>query len=347
MVTRGTVDRPALGEEYELPGEQQHIDSLIRQLRAKMERDYAAGRVLRDAHPKMHACVRGEFTIEPILPEDLRVGLFAQPRTYPAWIRFSNASGTVAPDAKGDIRGVGIKLMDVAGPKLQVERPDEATHDFLLISEDRFVTKDVAQFDGLVAALTGGPLQIVWFFLCHPRAARNLWVSLKPCSQPLDIRYFSVAPYAWGSSAVKYSITPHDTGDTLTPDKKAPDFLRAAMIERLGRDGAAFDFSVQLQLDPVAMPIEDPGVRWDETRSPFRMVATLTIPSQQFDTPARREFGDNLSFNPWRCVAAHRPLGGISRARRQVYQALSVFRHQRNQAPRAEPTLGDKDWNAR
>jgi hypothetical protein len=34
----------------------------------------------------------------------------------------------------------------------------------------------------------------------------------------------------------------------------------------------------------------------------------------------------------------HRPLGGISRARRQVYLALSEFSHERNQAPRVEPT---------
>jgi hypothetical protein len=67
-------------------------------------------------------------------------------------------------------------------------------------------------------------------------------------------------------------------------------------------------------------------------------VATLTIPSQIFDTPERREFGDNLSFNPWRSLPEHRLLGGISRARRQVYQALSAFRRETNQAPEKEPT---------
>jgi hypothetical protein len=346
MAMRGTFDRPALGEEYEPPDEQQHIDRLIRRLRAKMERDYAGGRVLRDAHPKMHGCVRGEFSVEPGLPEDLRVGIFAEPRSYPAWIRFSNASGTVAPDSKGDIRGVAIKLMSVPGPKLQPDGADEATHDLILISEDRFVTKDVAQFDGLVGALTGGPLRMAWFFLCHPRAARNLWLSLKRCNQPLALRYFSVVPYAWASDAVKYSLTPHEASDARVTDSSSPDYLRAAMVERLRRGGAAFDFSVQRQLDPLAMPIEDPGMRWDERRSPFRKVATLAIPSQQFDTSARREFGDNLSFNPWRCLAAHRPLGGISRARRQVYQALSVFRRERNQTPRVEPAPGDTEWNA-
>jgi hypothetical protein len=337
MTSRRTTPGPALGEESQPPDEQQHIESLIRRLRAKMERDYAAGRMLRDAHPKMHGCVAGELSIEPGLPEHLRIGIFAQTRSYPAWIRFSNQSGTVAPDSKGDIRGVAIKLMDVPGPKLQSDAPEEHTHDFILISEDRFVTKDVAQFDALVGALTSGPLQIVWFFLRHPRALRNLWVSLKHCTQPLGIRYFSVAPYALGSRAIKYALTPHEAAGPV-PHDDSPDHLRAAMVDRLSRGGVTFDFSIQMQVDPVSMPIEDPGVRWDEARSPFRKVATLTIPSQLFDTAERREFGDNLSFNPWRCLAEHRPLGGISRARRQVYQALSEFRHAHNHAPRVEPT---------
>ena len=34
----------------------------------------------------------------------------------------------------------------------------------------------------------------------------------------------------------------------------------------------------------------------------------------------------------------HRPLGGINRARRTIYETISRLRHQRNSAPRREPT---------
>src|SRR5947207_2236877 len=121
-----------------------------------MERDYENGRILRDAHPKMHGCVRGDFAIEPNLPEELRIGIFRQTRHFPAWIRFSNQRGTVSPDFKGDIRGIALKLMGVDGEKLLPNETQGTTHDFILISENRFVTKDVAEFDGLVKALTGG-----------------------------------------------------------------------------------------------------------------------------------------------------------------------------------------------
>src|SRR6202158_4510260 len=335
----GSPRRLELGQEYPPPDAQTHIDSLIRRLRAKMERDYAGSRTLRDAHPKMHGCVRGEFVIEPNLPDHLSIGIFARPaRTFPAWVRFSNQNGTVSPDAKADIRGVAIKLMNVAGKKLEMTGADDTTHDFILISDSRFVTKDVAQFDGLVAGLTGGLAKMAWFFLMHPRVARNLWFSLKRFSTPLAIHYFSVTPYLLGSHAVKYSLIPHGALDSPAPIDPSPDYLREAMVQHLGTSGAVIDFSVQLQMDPDTMPIEDPGIAWDETASLFKKVATLVIAPQVFDTKERREFGDNLSFTPWRCLPEHRPLGGISRARRQVYQALSIFRHERYQAPRVEPS---------
>ncbi len=321
--------------------EQEHIDHLIEMLRAKMERDYGSNRTLRDAHPKMHGCVRGEFAVEANLPDELRIGLFGEAKRYPMWVRFSNQSNTVSPDIKGDIRGMALKLMGVPGEKLLTTDPGCTTHDFICISEDRFVTKDVAGFDGLVAGLTGGVLKLLWFFLTHPRAARNLIVSLRKFGNPLAIRYFSVAPYLLGTRAVKYSLIPHSEA-VPAPGGHPPDnYLRAAMVAQLGARDAVFDFAVQFQTDPAAMPIEDPGVAWDEKLSPFHKVATVTIPAQTFDTAERNEFGDNLSFNPWRVLAEHRPLGGISRARLQVYQALSKFRHDRNHAPQVEPSAAD------
>ena len=344
MKADGRARSPELGGESTPADEQTHIDSLIQRLRVKMDRDYANGRTLRDAHPKMHGCVRGEFVVEPNLPEHLRVGLFARGQTFPSWIRFSNQSGPVSADDKGDIRGVAIKLMEVPGQKLETNKVDEATHDFVLISESRFVTKDVAQFDGLVGALTAGVGRIIWFFLTHPRAGWNLWISLKRFGNPLAIQYFSVAPYLLGSGAVKYSLMPRDFPYAQTPKDPSPNFLREAMVQHLSLRDAVFDFTVQLQTDPATMPIEDPGITWDERVSPFQKVATLRIASQAFDTPERREFGDNLSYNPWRCLPEHRPLGGINRARRQVYRALSDFRHERNLTPPAEPTVNDKEW---
>ena len=228
--------------------------------------------------------------------------------------------------------------MGVEGEKLVQGGPHETTHDFILISDSRFVTRDVAEFDGLVKALVGGPLLLFWYFLTHLRVLRNLMTSLRRFTNPLAIRYFSVAPYLLGDRAVKYALTPRDARQPSPPQNPSDDFLKDAMANQLTSGDAVFDFAVQFQLDPNTMPIEDPGITWDESLSPFRNLASLKIPAQVFDTPERREFGDNLSFNPWRCLPEHRPLGGISRARRQVYQALSKFRHEKNQVAPQEPS---------
>ena len=49
-------------------------------------------------------------------PTEHRVGLFAQPRTYPAFIRFANASS--ATDREKDVRGMSIKVRQVHGDNL-------------------------------------------------------------------------------------------------------------------------------------------------------------------------------------------------------------------------------------
>ncbi|HEY3493561.1 MAG TPA: Dyp-type peroxidase, partial [Polyangiaceae bacterium] len=339
LLHQGIRPAPTVELEHVPPDEQLHIDNLIHALREKMKRDYVAGRTLRDAHPKMHGCVKAEFVLEDGLDESLAVGLFggAQKR-YQAWVRFSNQDGTASDDSKPDIRGAAIKLMGVTGKKLLDGEEDSPTHDFILISHDAFVTRDVAEFDGLIQAVVGG--KVPWFLLGHWRVAYNLFRSLKKHASPLEIRYFSVAPYLLGTRAVKYSLRPAEGRPSAVPDKPSPNYLREALKARLSRESAAFDFLVQLQGDPSRMPIEDPGVAWSERDAPFRKVATLVIPQQDFDTPAQQIFGDNLSFNPWRCLPEHRPLGGISRARRQVYRALSAFRHDRNAEPREEPI----DW---
>ena len=86
------------------------------------------------------------------------------------------------------------------------------------------------------------------------------------------------------------------------------------------------------------MPIEDASVRWPESRSPHVPVAKLRLPVQKFDSPAQLAFADNLSINPWHCIAEHRPLGNQNRARRRMYWELCKLRQTMNGTPHIEPT---------
>jgi hypothetical protein len=127
------------------------------------------------------------------------------------------------------------------------------------------------------------------------------------------------------------------------PEELTDGYLRAAMRKQLATEGACFDFMVQLQTDAELLPVEDATVEWDETVSPFRKVARIDIPPQSFESPARMEFCENLAFNPWRSLPEHRPLGGLNRVRKDLYQAMAEFRHQQNGVTYTEPT-GDETF---
>jgi hypothetical protein len=86
------------------------------------------------------------------------------------------------------------------------------------------------------------------------------------------------------------------------------------------------------------MPVEDPLVRWDEVEAPFQPVAIIRIPRQDIGEDGREEIAENLSFTPWHSLPEHRPLGSNNRARLVIYEAISKFRHEMNEAPREEPT---------
>ncbi len=321
--------------------ERQAIDTLIQTLIAQIRAEYPDGLMRRDAHPKAHGCVRAEFTINADLPDHLRVGLFSEPRTYPCWVRFSNSGGTggIHPDSKRDVRGMAIKLVGVAGEKLLTDQADAVTHDFVLASYPVFVVKDAVDFAQLTTALASGSLWQLFKFYGLGLRLHELYLiiaSQQKCADVLGQQYWSMVPYKLGESqVVKYSAIPRTPVDPTLPSEPADDFLRDRLREHLATSAAVFDFAVQLQADPVHMPTDDARIKWN---SPFVNMATVRIPPQTFESPAQEVFCENLSYTPWHAIEAHRPLGSINRARRGVYEAISTFRHEANDAPREEPT---------
>jgi hypothetical protein len=314
-----------------VPTDEEEFARRLRELlRAKMAREYPDTLTQRDAHPKHHGCVRAAFVVGHDVPKDLAVGLFARPATYDAWVRFSNQHGTAQADAVGDIRGAAIKILGVPGPKLLPGCEDATAHDLVLITTTRFVTRDVKQFHDLIAAMVAGRWRLLAFLARHFRVGWNLWRSLERFANLLEITYTSPTPYLLGAKAVRYRLEPRRSRQAAMPTEPSDNFLRQRLGEDLASGPAEFAFMVQVQTDPARMPIEDPGVAWPERLSPYRAVATLRILRQDVESHDQMALAEHISFNPWRCLAEHRPLGGINRARKTIYAGLSDFRHGRN-----------------
>lgn len=334
-----------LNTEYPAPDEQETTEKLIVLLKRVIEGRYLTGLTYRDVHVKGHAGVRAEFIVEPNLPEELRVGVFKEPRTYPAWIRFSNSSETPSPDIKKDIRGFALKLMDVEGEKLLASQKDATTQDFIFLTTNLFLTKDAKDFLKLVE--TGALNQeksfsdyvaIFWYFLTRPKVGASLRAAQRKFPHLLELEWFSATPYLFGERAVKYALKPWLKTKSELPQDPTNNFLRERLAEHLAREGTGFDFMVQFQLDPYREPIENSLVEWKEENTPFIKLASINIPRQIIDAPEQMVFTENLSFNPWHCLPEHRPLGSANRVRQAVYQAISEFRRSRNGVPIAEPT---------
>ena len=333
--------------EQAAPGEDQAIADILRIIKDKLRQQFPPGQgpMRRDAHPKHHGVVRAELIVEPGLPPELAVGVFRAPRSYPAWVRFSNGSGQVQPDHMRDGRGLAIKLMGVDGPKLL---NDEAhTQDFLFINHDVFAVRNAADYVALFRIIErdGAPTR---FFLganpfkWHLKELSNANKIRVQVSDMLSLPYWTMTPYLMGTMAAKFSMRPAVLANAGAPPNSPPDYLREAMSQRLSKQSATFDFMVQLQTDPRTMPVEDPRIRWDAVRAPFRKVATLHIPVQHFDSPAQLQFAEDLSYSPWHCLPEHRPLGGVNRCRRMIYQAIAQFRHESNGRALVEPTGGER-----
>jgi hypothetical protein len=336
----------ALAEERPLPDEEVYLQSIIDTFTQQMRGLWKPGGFERGGNTKTQGMVRAEFIVHDGLAPELRHGIFAEPRSYRAWVRFSGPGPYVTPDIDDvGFMSISIKLMGVPGPKLMDE--ERFTQDLFGVSTPTFVTPDTRANAHLQQWSLKNAAVFHFLNLRHPHLLdgimQGLWT--KTQSSPFEAPYFSCVPYLLGEGqAMQYSVWPKTTNKTPIPrlPRRPPDdYLRQAMIAALDQGNLELDFRIQRQTDPHLMPIENAAVLWPERLSPRVSVATLRIPRQRFDSPAQMAFARRLSYNPWHCIAEHRPLGNQSRARRRMYWELSKLRHDMNQVPHYEPN-GDE-----
>ena len=339
-------DHLKIAEEKLLPNEEAYVNSIIASFQAQMRGLWKPGRFERGGNTKTHGIVRAEFIVHDNLAPELRHGIYAEPRTYRAWVRFAGPGPYITPDIDDvGFMSMSIKLMGVPGPKMMEE--EKFTQDMFGVSPPTFVTPDTeANAQLQVESLKNA--QIFYFINLHRHhildlIMQSLWI--KTQSSPFEAPYFSCVPYLLGEGqAMQYSMWPRSTRRSPIPRlplRPPDDYLRDAMVASLAKEDVEFDIRLQLQTDAHLMPIENNAVLWPEKLSPRQSVATLRIPRQTFDSPAQLDFAKRLSYNPWHCIPEHRPLGNQSRARRRMYDTLSKLRHTMNSVPLYEPT-GDE-----
>jgi hypothetical protein len=346
---RRTDEGYRLAEERTQPDEEAHIQEIINAFNAQMRRLWNPGYFERGGNTKTHGIVRAEFTVRDDLPLKLRRGIFAEPSTYRAWVRYSGPGPLITPDIDDiGFLSMAIKLMGVPGQKLLDD--EQFTQDLFGTSAPTFVTPDTRSNVQLQRwSYQNAPL-FYFFNLREPHVLDSLMNSLwtKTQTSPLESEYFSTVPYLLGQDqAMQYSFKTRLRTRSRVPNLpgRPPDnYLRDAMVATLSRQAVEFDISLQLQTDPFLMPIENAAVLWPTRLSPRVPAAVLRIPQQTFDSPEQLDFARALTYNPWHCLPEHRPLGNVSRARKRMYWELAQLRMKMNNVEHYEPT-GDERYS--
>ncbi len=242
------------------PGEEKNTAEIIAVIRRKMEKDYAPGSTRRFSHPKQTALLQATFIVEADLPPALRVGVFAQPSRFDAWVRFANSESKPQSDAVKDSRGCAIKLRGAPGQRI-AESDEPTTQDFVMISIPTMPLGTVKLFrDATYLSFVWSPLAFVAKMLLtgQGRILKEAQASKTNPSSPADIRYWSTTPYLFGAGqAAKYSLVPTSAFKSRLPATLSDNYLSDNLQQHLAQSDASFDFMVQLRSDPASMPIED------------------------------------------------------------------------------------------
>jgi hypothetical protein len=332
-----------LVEERTLPDEEELIQQIIDELKAFTRENWLPGSAQRFGNTKTFGVLRAEFTVIPELPDNLARGLFAEPKTYPAWVRFSGPGPYAPPDLEDFGQcSVGIKVMGVPGQKLLDD--EQQTQDLILVSPASFVTPNIQENAKmqtwvrakapLIYAIKPGDTHLLHLFM------QLLYSPMQ--ANPLEIQYYSNVPFLLGEDqAVQYSLKPTQPATTRIPIRPTENYLRDAMVRTLQRTDWTMDLMVQVQTDAHRMPVEDATVKWPESLSPYVAVARLRLPRQHFDSDEQLRFADVLRYNPWHSRREHKPLGNSNRARRRMYAELAELRQQMNSVTHVEPSGGE------
>lgn len=320
------------------------------------------GKALRNVHAKSHALLRGEMRVLGDAPPAYAQGLFATAKTYPVVVRLSVSPGDVLDDAVSTPRGLALKVIGVEGervPPMPGGVDDQHTQDFLMVNGPAFLAPSIKKFLGnvkLLAATTDRVPNLKKAFSAVLQSTEKLIESLggesgtlkslggHPETNPLGETYFSQVPFLFGPYIAKWSMVPVAPGMAALKHAPVdldgkPNGLRDAINHHFAEHSGEWELRVQLCTDLEKMPIEDASVVWSEDESPFVPVARITVLAQTAWSEERSiEIDEGLSFSPWHCLAAHRPLGAINRARRVAYPASVATRSPRGRCPVHEAT---------
>ena len=126
----------------------------------------------RGMHVKDHGCFEADFVVLNNA-ENLRQGIFAEPKTFNAVVRFSNGSGIAQADFERDLRGFAVKIKSPDISTL-MDNMEAGTQDFLMTNAPKHHAKDIVELMGFIDASHQGGAVKAAFLANHFRLMKTL-----------------------------------------------------------------------------------------------------------------------------------------------------------------------------
>ena len=260
------------------------------------------------------ACVRATLEVHQWpaeLPEELQVGLWRRSgEVIDAFTRFSCGTANASRIAFQLDDGLSFTFT-------------ENMSNFILADEVYFrLFYNLSYSKGTTLTAMLNPKN--WPRIRAMLAFKNEGGERSQRQQVLSHPYYSMTPYRCGPGCVKYALRPKHPTIPFVGEDMATN--RPFMREHIRHHALEYELCIQVARDPVAHPIEDALVVWDEDISPYVPVATLRIPAQ--DPDALNEVQNLMAFHSVgdKTPPEHAALGTINMIRNYLYKQLAPVR---------------------
>ncbi|MBK1895340.1 catalase family protein [Chryseobacterium paridis] len=298
------------------------ISDFVEQSSIISDVDYAT----RNAHAKTYAVLKGEFKINPNLPEQLQP--FFDKERYDLIIRFSNAHLKIKQSKKDmPAYGFSVKIKDDTGDVLAnyplVNFPlfplnSVSTFLKLFTSINHFFTKKWNTLIPLIIQIT----KVVPSLFTVSFLKNTIKLIGQRNNFFLSFDYYSVGAYRLGEYMIKIKLRPKSPQKNFGKKMNT----REAIESYFQSNEYTADVLIQICYDLHDQPINKLNREWKN--SPFIKVGEVKIGKNAIlDRTCENEL---LSFNPFESKTIFQPVGKIQKLRDEAYKVSIQTRRKIN-----------------
>lgn len=294
----------------------------------------------RATHVKTQGLVKGTLTVPSGLPPHLSQGLFAHPGTYPIASRYANEPVFLQSDTEPGPRGMAMKIFNIHGERLETPgNKGLSTQDFFFNNAPMIELTDIdtcLEIMQLRERYFDNPNGLAMALKLRTDIIKQHAPGMLPNTNLISHSMYTQSAFRFGEyygHMAMFPVLPEmkEKSGKAVPSSGSYTQISDWLFDYFKGAPAKYEVKIQLGTSPAHHPTEDASIVWDEVTAPYQTIGTVEFPVQDSFSQERRVFWeDHMVLDPWKALAAHRPLGSINRLRKVVYARSQKKRDELN-----------------